>query len=47
MAVNVWLYILIPAFSWIFKEEDDEWNFIHISFEGTPVVFEFELNIVN
>jgi hypothetical protein len=47
MAVDVWVYSLIPALSWAFKEGNDESNLIHVSSEGTPIVVEFRLNIVD
>jgi hypothetical protein len=46
MEVDVRLYPLIPALSWTFEEGNDESNLILVSSEGTPIVVEFRLNIV-
>jgi hypothetical protein len=47
MAVDVWVYPLIPALSWTFKEGNEESNLIQFSSEATPIIVEFGLNIIN
>jgi hypothetical protein len=47
MAVDVWVYPLIPALGWSFEKGNDESNLIHVSSKGTPVVVELRFDIVD
>jgi hypothetical protein len=47
MAIDVQVYPLIPALSWAFEEGNEESNFIHVLSEGTPMLVEFRLDIVD
>jgi hypothetical protein len=47
MAFDVRVYPLIPAFSWTFKEGNEESNLVHVESKGAPVVVEFGFDIIN
>jgi hypothetical protein len=47
VAVDVWMYPLIPAVGWTFKEGNDESYLIHVLSKSTPVIVELRFYIVN
>ena len=47
MAVDVWMYPLIPALSRSFEKGYDVSNLIHVSSKGTPVVVELGFYVVD
>jgi hypothetical protein len=47
MAVDVWMYPLIPVLGWSFEEGNDESNLIHISSKGAPVIVKLRFYVID